>query len=218
MGDLGHHAGLALEPPPALVVLSELGIDQFQRGLLLERHVFNEPDLTHSTFSQLLLEQVFAEHRLPLLDRRRWQHVPFVGPVLAWSGGDFLRISRLFLDGRRRGWGRCFRGRNRVANRCWLGLGSLQSRLLDSRQIFGGKCGRTLHGLVPRAVVEVVWMRTFVACHLGFLPVKTIQRHSKTWRPVNKPAQFASATETGFIVRLSPVCGEAVQERNFSWP
>ena len=70
MLELGHQLGLALEPPPSLIVLGDLGLDQFEGALPVKLEVVNPPDLAHPSLADLLDEPVLVEDLLPLRDHR----------------------------------------------------------------------------------------------------------------------------------------------------
>ena len=64
MVDLGHQPGLALEPPPALLVLGQLGLDQLEGALRLQLEVPDAPDLAHAALADLLDEAVLVEEHV----------------------------------------------------------------------------------------------------------------------------------------------------------
>ena len=95
MVDLGHQPGFALEPPPALIVLGELGLDQLEGAFGLEVDVPDAPDLAHAALADLLEQAVLAEDDLADLEDRRGQGVPFGGAFAVMGLGAVGSLSEV---------------------------------------------------------------------------------------------------------------------------
>ena len=75
---LGHEPSLALEPPPSLIVMGDLGLDQFQGALPVKLEVVNQPDFAHASLADFFEEPVLAEDHQPNSDGRGGQQIPRV--------------------------------------------------------------------------------------------------------------------------------------------